>query len=160
MHMLEFGTKFQLWTREKHYRWWYNQYGFLFVCLFVLNMQRQMGAAFELGLGSDIEVGNMQDSDWYFKRTQLAVVATSIEHISTVSNSDYATNRQTFKRRWTSSKKKVLPLPAEQVTIQRCNFPNTEMEMELGGAGGTEDKLTIFQFQLVLFVEFLLLNWD
>lgn len=44
-------------------------------------------------------------------------------------------------------------------TSHNRDFPNTEMEMELGGAEGTEDKLTIFHFQLV-FVDFLLLNWN
>lgn len=62
-------------------------------------MQRQMGAASELGLGSSIQVGNMQDSGLYFERTQTAIVATSTKHISTVSNSGYATNGQTLKRR-------------------------------------------------------------
>lgn len=40
-----------------------------------------MGVAFELGLGPDIQVGNMQDSGWHFKRTQLPVVSMSIGHI-------------------------------------------------------------------------------
>lgn len=40
-----------------------------------------MGVAFELGLGPDVQVGNMQDSGWHFKTTQLPVVVMSIGHI-------------------------------------------------------------------------------
>lgn len=39
-----------------------------------------MGIAFELGLRPDIQVGNIQDSGWHFKRILLPV-AMSIGHI-------------------------------------------------------------------------------